>query len=379
MRLLVMAFVFLVPSLLLTWFIYRSAFSANASAADPTEHDLFVSGTDGYHTFRIPSLILTPAGTALAFCEARKDSRSDAGDIDVVVKRSLDGGKTWGPMTLVADDGPHTIGNPCPVYVPETNTLVLLLTRNRGDDKESAIKSGTSRESRSVWITRSRDEGATWDKPVEITAQTKRTDWTWYATGPGVGIRMRSGRLVIPCDHAVAGTEMFRSHVILSDDGGETWRIGGVPGDHTNECQVVEREDGALVLNMRSYHGQNRRAVSISQDGGETWAEPVLDDTLIEPICQASLIRYSWAAEGASRVLFANPASTDRTKMTVRLSTDDCRTWSASKQLTPGPSAYSSLARMPDGKVGCLYEKGEKGPYERIVLAVFDVAELKVD
>jgi sialidase-1 len=225
-----------------------------------------------------------------------------------------------------------------------------------------------------VWSTRSTDDGATWAKPFEITGSLRRDDWTWYATGPGCGIQLKSGRMVIPCDHNLAGSRARHSHVIYSDDAGKTWKVGGVLGKDTNECQVIEREDGSLLINMRSYHGKNCRAVATSKDGGLTWSEVKLDEALIEPVCQASLLRYTTARDGGkSRVLFANPASTKREKMTVRLSYDDGATWPVAKELHAGPSAYSALAALPDRTIGCLYERGEKSPYERIAFARFSL------
>src|SRR5262245_61935636 len=193
--------------------------------------DVFVSGTEGYHRFRIPSLLVTPKGTVLAFCEGRKKGRGDSGDIDLVLKRSTDGGKTWLPMQVVADDGGNTIGNPCPVVERSTGTIWLLLTQNHGSDTERTIRGGTSKDTRRVWVTKSSDEGATWAKPVDITTNVKDAKWTWYATGPGVGIQLTSGRLVIPCDHTEAKTRTNRSHVIYSDDKGMTWKLGGVLGE----------------------------------------------------------------------------------------------------------------------------------------------------
>jgi sialidase-1 len=340
--------------------------------------DVFVAGEGGYHTYRIPSLIVSARGTLLAFAEGRRKGTSDTGDIDLLLRRSTDSGATWGAAQVVVDDGPNTAGNPCPVVEPGSGAILLLMTRNLGEDSEEEIMSRTGKGSREVWIARSADDGATWSKPEDITASVKAPDWTWYATGPGCGIRLRSGRLLIPCDHAVHGTKARRSHAILSDDGGRTWRIGGVLGEKTNECQAVELEDGAVLLNMRSYHGRNRRAVARSKDAGVTWSEPVLDDALVEPVCQASVLRLSAASGGAgkSRILFANPASTKREKLTVRLSYDEGRTWPASRLLHAGPSAYSALAVLPGGTIACLYERGEKRLYESIRLARLSLAWL---
>src|SRR5262245_49831864 len=342
--------------------------------APPSHGDVFVAGKDGYHTFRIPAVVVTKKGTLLAFCEGRKNSRSDTGDIDVVLRRSFDGGKTWRPMQIVADFGPDTIGHPCPVVDQKTRTMWLPVTKNRGHETQKQIEEGKSKENRTVWMSRSDDDGASWAKPVEITKDVRDPAWTWYATGPGVGIQLKTGRLVIPCDFRVKETKALGSHVIYSDDHGKTWKLGSTVAPDCNECQVVERVDGSLLLNMRSYHKKNRRAIATSRDGGLTWSKATLDDALIEPVCQASLLRY--AVPGKTRLLFANPASTKREKMTVRLSEDDGKTWPVARQLFDGPSAYSCLTTLPDGTIGCLYERGEKSPYETIAFARFSLAWL---
>jgi sialidase-1 len=325
-------------------------------AAPPEQIDVFARGQDGYHTYRIPAVVVTTKGTVLAFCEGRKNNQSDHGDVDLVLKRSFDGGKTWGPQQLVYEEGDTakvTIGNPCPVV--DRTTGVIWLPFCRENDR--------------VFVTRSNDDGATWSRPVEITPSVKDPSWSWYATGPGCGIQLKGGRLVIPCDHKVGTPQVFRSHVIYSDDHGATWKLGGILGENTNECQVVERQDGSLLLNMRSYHKKNRRAIATSKDGGLTWSEVTLDPALIEPVCQASLVRFS--EKGPGRLLFSNPASTRREKMTVRLSEDDGRTWPVAKLLHEGPAAYSALVVLPDGTVGCLYERGAKSSYDKITFARF--------
>ena len=222
------------------------------------------AGDDGVHTYRIPAMVLCANGELLAFAEARRGSSGDTGDIDLVARRSADGGRTWSAQTVVWDDGANTCGNPCPV-VAEDGTIVLLSTRNLGHDHESEIIAGTSERTRTVWVLRSEDHGVTWSAPEEITADVKDPGWTWYATGPGAGIRMErgahAGRLVIPCDHIERGTRRYLSHVIHSDDGGRTWRPGGSsPLDQVNECEVAELEDGALLLNMRNYDRAQRAA-----------------------------------------------------------------------------------------------------------------------
>jgi sialidase-1 len=329
---------------------------------------LFVAGEQGYHSYRIPSLIVSAKGTLLAFCEGRKKSRSDTGDIDLLLKRSLDGGKTWQPAQVVWDEAKNTCGNPCPVVDRQSGVVWLLMTHNLGSDNEAAIVDGTSKGSRTVWVTKSGDDGASWSEPVEITKDVKRADWTWYATGPGVGIQMKNGRLIIPCDNKVAVSKVRQAHVIYSDDHGQSWKLGGIVGPNCNECQVVERSDGSLLLNIRSYEANNRRLVSTSTDGGVTWSKPAEDPALIEPVCQASIVSYPGAK---TRLLFSNPASTKRENMTVRLSSDEGKTWPVARVLHEGPAAYSCLAVLPGGNIGCLYERGQKHAYETITFARF--------
>jgi sialidase-1 len=352
---------------------------ADAPGLAPVEGDVFVAGQDGYHTFRIPSLLATPRGTLLAFCEGRKQGRGDSGDIDLVMRSSSDSGATWGPLVVVAEDGANTVGNPCPVVDRATGTIWLALTRNLGGDSQRAILAGTSRGTRSAWLSRSTDDGRTWSQLVDITARVKAPDWTWYATGPGVGIQLRSGRLVVPCDHYLAGSRAAGAHVIYSDDHGATWSRSAALAGGVNECQVAELADGTLVLNMRNQppRGSEGRAIATSSDGGQTWSQPWRDAALIEPACQASLIGFSdESTPGRVSLLFSNPAGTTRAALTVRRSDDGGKTWPRSCLLHGGPSAYSCLMILPDGRVGCLYERGAMNPYERITLARFSLSWL---
>ncbi len=350
------------------------AFDASGTSEIPAEQvDVYTSGEDGYDTYRIPSVIVTAKGTVLAFCEGRRNSRGDAGDIDIVLKRSNDGGRTFSEQQVVWDDGTNTCGNPCPVVDRSTGTIWLLLTHNLGTDHERDIVAGKSENTRTVWVTSSSDDGLTWAEPVEITSSTKKPEWAWYATGPGCGIQTRSGRLVIPCDHIVTGGDMWSSHVIFSDDHGKTWQLGGTAPPKTNECEVVELSDGRLLLNMRNYNREHPcRAIAVSDDGGVTFSKVTYDETLVEPVCQASIRRYGIGDSNA--ILFSNPAQTKgRARMTVRLSEDDCETWSRSRVLHYGPAAYSCLAVLPDGTILCLYERGWSQPYEKIALARFSL------
>ena len=344
---------------------------------------IFESGKDGYHTYRIPSLLVTARGRLLAFAEGRRNGSGDSGDIDLLLKRSIDQGKTWTPAQTVWDDGPNVCGNPCPVVDRDTGTIWLLLTWNRGNDKEPEIIAGRSKDTRRAFVTSSTDDGLTWSRPREITAAIKKPEWTWYATGPGAGIQIEhgphKGRLVVPCDHIEAVSRRYVSHVIYSDDHGQTWQLGAsTPRDTVDECEVVELVGGRLMLNMRNYdRSVATRQTATSPDGGLTWTDQRHAPELIEPTCQASIRRHSWpVGDRAGVILFSNPASTRREKMTVRASLDDGRSWAFSRLLDPRPSAYSCLATLPDGSVGILYETGSRSPYETIVFARFALSWL---
>lgn len=336
------------------------------------ESPLFVGGQEGYHTFRIPALVVTSAGTLLAFAEGRKAGPGDAGEIDLVLRRSVDQGERWSPTQIVVTEPQMTCGNPCPVVDCETGVIWLPFCKNQAAGDENLITQGKA--PRTVWITHSVDDGQSWAQPVEITAAVKKPEWTWYATGPTHGIQLQSGRLVIPCDHMVGvyfdrKRDPYHSHVIISDDHGATWQIGGIVEIGTNECAVAELTDGTVYINCRNYVGGQRRATARSQDQGQTFTQLGWDDTLIEPICQASLERLP-----DGRLLFANPASTARERLTLRLSADGGHSWSRGRTLHSGPAAYSDLAVFPDGSICCLYERGDEHPYELLSLARFNLA-----
>ncbi|GBF82644.1 sialidase family protein [Aphanothece sacrum] len=339
---------------------------------------VYTGGKDGYHTYRIPSLLCTPSGNLLAFCEGRKQSQKDSGKIDLLLKRSQDGGKTWSKQQIIWENGDNVCGNPCPVFDQTTGKIYLLMTGNLGSDHEQEIIEQTSKGTRTVWVCSSQDEGKTWSKPVEITPSVKQPDWTWYATGPGVGIQLqKNDRLVIPCNHCEAESKKYYSHIFYSDDHGQTWKLGGSsPSDRPgmNECQVVELANGSLMLNMRNQNPSPRkRGICLSKDQGLSWSNFSYDSTLIDPTCQASFLRYIKPNQNQEgKLIFSNPASQkERINLTVRLSKDEGKTWPVSRQIDGGPSAYSCLTILPDLSIGCLYECGKSSPYEHITFVRF--------
>ncbi|MGN9906769.1 sialidase family protein [Phytohabitans sp. LJ34] len=354
----------------------------------------YVAGTDGYSAFRIPAVVAARSGALLAFAEGRVGGLGDAGDIDLVLRRSTDGGCTWGALQVVADSGANTSGNPAPV-VTAGGRVVLLSTYNGGTATEAAIMRGEvpADQSRRVFVQTSDDDGASWTAPREITAAAKAANWRWYATGPVHGIRLaRSGRLVIPANHSIAppagspdsGTEAkyYGGHTLYSDDGGETWAIGAVDDNpngylNVNETTVAELPDGRLYLNTREHNGTGpgNRADAYSADGGVTLEKPYRPQaTLTGPVVQGSVLQLS--GPGAPLV-FAGPADpAARAALTLRVSTDRGVTWRAALPLSGLPAAYSDLVQLGT-TLGVLYETGDFGANERIAFQRIPIQQLR--
>ncbi len=334
---------------------------------------LYETGNGPYFGYRIPTLITLPSGRTIAFSEARRASLDDHGTIDIVARISDDGGAVFGPEFLVARYGENTLNNPSPVYDRETGVLWLLLNGNLKETSEvQVLHEGAGR---TVVCTCSRDGGLTWSPLRDLTPQVKPADWTWYAMGPCHGAQLTSGRLVIPCNHAVrtptGSSGPYISHVIYSDDHGETWQVGGDVGEYTNECSLAQLPDGRLYINMRSYHKKGVRAAAWSADEGLHWQPLRLDDQLPDPVCQGSVL---FAGDA---LYFSNAAdSKERQRLTVRRSTDGGETWSAGTAIRPGPAAYSDLTELRDGRLACLYESGEQDAYEGIFLTILSTDEI---
>ena len=355
---------------------------APAFAGPLEQSTVFAAGDSGYNTFRIPAIVTAANGDLLAFAEGRKNSASDTGDIDLVLRRSIDGGRTWGTLQVVDNDGANTVGNPSPVLDASTGRLLLLSTHNLGQDTQTEIQNGTSDGGRTVWIQQSDDNGATWSSRREITSSVKSPASRWYATGPGHAIQLErgphAGRLIGGAnynDNTVNG-----AMGIYSDDGGLTWQRGAAVNAsgtiNPSESEVVELVDGRLQLNSRNRGGTARsRAVAYSGDGGATFGPKQQAAELIDPIVQGSIARFSAVDNGdaKNRILFANPAdASSRINLTVRSSFDETATWNAGKRIYRGPSAYSDLVAYGSDRAGVLYENGAISPYEKITFAAWD-------
>jgi sialidase-1 len=340
--------------------IERLPTKANLTAAARVEKtSLFEAGEDGYAVFRIPGIVVTAQGTVLAYCVGRK-TPGDWADIDIFLRRSTDGGATWEPRKQLGDAGTSTVDNPTAIVDRKTDAVHMLYQIDYA---------------RCYYI-RSDDDGKTFSDPVDITPVfeefRREYDWNVIAPGPGHGIQLTGGRLIVPVWLSTGGHRHRPSivSVVYSDDHGGSWHRGDVvvrtdeQFKNPSETVAVELTDGRVMLNIRNECEQHRRLVSFSADGATEWTKPVFDETLFEPICFGSTQRFSTQAEDtANRILFVNPNSGSRARqnLTVRLSYDEGKSWPVQKVLEPGIAGYSDLAVGPDGSIYCLYERGGLG------------------
>ncbi len=338
---------------------------------------IFTARTGGYHVYRIPSIAVTRNGTILATGEARRGGGGDYDSNDIVIRRSHDGGQSWTPMTALIksrDYGRGAVSNFVPIVDGSTDTVHALYCYDYN---------------RTFYIC-SNDEGVSWSKLREITPTMEqfRSDYPWVvvAVGPGHGLQLANGRLIAPVWLSDGSAHDMgpghRGHrpscvgSIYSDDKGASWQRGELAAKtegmfrHPNETALVELSDGRVLFNIRSESDAHRRMICISRDGGHSWSKPYFDQTLLEPVCMASLLRLP-----GNEIIFTNPDNLERTmqscwggvirepncdrkQLTVQLSSDDCRSWSCKKIIEPGPSGYSDLAVDREGRICCLYECG---------------------
>ncbi|TCO45191.1 sialidase-1 [Kribbella antiqua] len=383
-----------------------TAASAASSAANPTSQQaspaaatesapfvddnvLFQQKTNGYACFRIPAIVRATNGTVLAFAEGRVADCGDDGDIDVVLRRSSDDGKTWGPLQVVSEGNGSTQGNPVPIVDNRTGRIVLVTTHNGPDPCPNGCE-------RDPYVQTSDNFGATWTAPREMT-EGKLPSWNfWYATGPMHGIQLQhgqhAGRLIVGANFETydgVGPHVYGTHLLYSDDSGETWHIGATTSrdDGTviaQEVTVIELTDGRIYALARERGTDpGNRAYAISSDGGETFDAPFKTlPKLVMPDVQGSLLRFSARNEGdrRNRILFSAPAHpAAREVMTIRSSYDEARTWDTWQQgkvFWWGPTAYSDMVRLDGDQAALLYEAGVATPYETIRYARFNEAYL---
>lgn len=348
--------------------------------------DLFDNVQDGYVSIRIPAIVVGNQGTILAFAVGRSRV-SDWSASRILLRRSRDGGSTWTPVQIVAEVAGSIVDNPTPILDRERQCVHFLYHVDY----------------QHFYYTRTIDDGEHFAPPVEITPTLLQFraeyDWTVLVPGPGHGLCLANGRLIVPIWMANGGGTAHRPSVvsvIYSDDGGASWQRGAIAVQNTeltpnpSETVAYELPDGQVVLNFRHESLQYRRGVTVSANGIDGWSPVQLVEDLYEPICYAGLLNVAPSRAG-SLLVFSNPAgdpnivvterlAQPRTNLTIRLSRDGGDTWPVAKLLEAGVTGYSDLAAglFPDDSIYCLYECGaasSKGPHPaRIRLAKFNLA-----
>jgi sialidase-1 len=324
--------------------------------------DVYTSGVDGYKIYRIPAIETAPDGSLLAFAEARKYGGSDPGfgkqDIDLVLKRSTDGGLTWSPMKIIEDPGEFwSAANPTTVVDRQTGRVWVLYLRSKPERSTDTSRPGT--DDMQTLARYSSDQGLTWSEPIDLTKVARDySDPAWQASvvGPGGAIQTKSGRLVAPV-WKVKPSGVF---TISSDDHGQTWQRGAlVPGKQGgDEDQVVELADGRLLLDIRQ-NGGPRRLLATSSDAGQTWSEPRPGEVVTPVACAIERLTLQAAGDDRNRIIWTGPKGPGRKTLVARLSYDEGQTFTNERLIADEPAAYSDLALLKDKSVGVLWERGD--------------------
>jgi sialidase-1 len=348
---------------------------------------VFKSGESGYKSFRIPAIVRGSDGSLVAFAEGRVGGGGDFGNIDIVVRRSRDGGKTWSDLAIVVDNGRMQAGNPAPVFDlmdPNYPKGRLFLFYNIGDNHEGEVRKGNGL--REVLYKTSADFGVTWSEPVNITTQVHKPrqparnpqyrfdeDWRSYANTPGHALQFQGGpykgRIYVPANHSVGAPKAdytdYVANGFFSDDHGKSYGLSkDLPLPGSNEATAAEISGGRLLFNSRNQKGDVKaRIVASSKDGGATWDTTYFDRGLPDPVCQGSLLTIG--KRGKHHILaFSNAADTlRRDNLTLRVSFDDGATWPVQQTIDKSPTgekdftAYSDLVQLSASEVGVLYER----------------------
>ena len=344
-------------------FISFSAFSqknAETIASGILEYqDLFnTSMNENVKCYRIPAIVTAPNGDVIAAIDERVPGCGDlkwSKDINIIVRRSSDNGKTWSAIETVVDfPYGQSASDPSMIVDKVTNEIFLFYNYMNLD---------TEKDIYNFHVVKSDDNGKTWSEPTDITSQIAKPEWQndFKFITSGRGIQTKAGKLLHTMVNLNSGL-----HVFGSDDHGKTWYFIDTPIQPADESKIIELADGTLMINAR-VNGKGLRYVHTSLDGGKTWETKPAPE-LIDPGCNASIIRYTSIEDGhkKNRLLFSNAKmEKGRKNMTVRISYDEGKTWSDGKTIYTGPSAYSSLTVLKNGDIGLFFEQDEytKNPF----------------
>lgn len=376
---------------LLTTSLIAITLACNAPAQEPAPEATLVftrEADDAYAAIRIPAIVQSKRGTLLAFAEGRPVDH-DHGKNDIILKRSEDGGQTWGAMQVLANSGDDSLNDPCALALHDPDRILLFYQRYpegyhgraSGHTKLADPGYGGPTNTQTFLIT-SEDDGKTWSEPRDMTRTLRRPDAVAVGS-PGNFIQLargaHPGRLVLPLYENIPLGESGRMHKLsaaYSDDLGETWQLGArVSYDNIDgwgtEAQIAECADGTLLLSARNQDGGVGRILARSNDGGVTWGQAWFETALQTPPCMSSLVARVDSG-GENTVLFHTLPNTKDQRENGQLyrSTDCGATWTHDQAIYPGEFAYSALVVLDNGNLGCLYERDHYKSIQYVELKV---------
>ncbi|MBC6366890.1 exo-alpha-sialidase [Algoriphagus sp. AK58] len=356
---------------------------------------VFEGGKEGHAIYRIPAIISLPNGDLLAFAEGRVNGSDDFGDVNLVMKRSQDQGRSWSEIQTLVDYDTLQAGNPAPVvdlFDPNYPQGVLFLFYNTGNNHEYDIR--LNKGVREVWLIKSFDLGKTWIEPQNITTQVHRPkhpsfnpayafeeDWRSYANTPGHAFQFQkgpfAGRIFVAANHSAGAPKEefaeYQAHGFFTDDRGKTFDISeSIQFPGSNESIAAELSQGRMIMSIRNQKGDVRqRIIAFSSDGGKTWDEQYFEPQLPDPVNQASIIDIG-EKDGKTILAHSNASDpNDRNNLTLKISYDEGKTWTKSILIDrtddsnkPSWTAYSDLVKLSDSTIGILYERNN---YQEIV------------
>ncbi|XP_072518486.1 sialidase-3.1 [Salminus brasiliensis] len=378
---------------------------------EPERTTLFQQEPSGA-TYRIPALIYISDGqTFLAFAEKRRTPRDCDAEI-LVMRRGThqNGSLQWSPAQelTTASLPEHRTMNPCPVYEKESQTLYLFFICVLGTTTEQQQICSGKNKARLCYIT-SKDQGQNWSKTTDLTESVigdEIGNWATFAVGPGHGIQMRSGRLIIPAYVYYIHYRCFpfrfplkvQSHALAfySDDRGSTWQMGERVDVNSCECEMAEiinaENKSYLYCNARSTQGH--RIEALSKNSGDVFNQPHFAQKLVEPHrgCQGSVLSFAPAqlakeeeknhttSDAKTWLIYSHPANrSTRKALGVYLNKFPFSDsgWSQPWIIHHGPSGYSDLTQCGEPeRFACLMECGERSELEGIAFLEFTLCDL---
>ena len=319
----------------------------------------FAEGSDGCHFYRIPAMTVSASGDIIVAADRRYESLKDIGmrdtPIDIAVRRSSDGGRSWTPQRIIARgdgiEGPRFgYGDPS---LHRTRNGRLLCIFASGD---IPFFGGM----RQMAVCSSDDGGGTWTEPRIVPFP----DWVCSAfMASGTGLVDTDGSILACVDLLSTPPTGKRPsnieiHLIHSEDEGESWTIDRECAfSHGDESKLVKLRDGRLLVSSRRRGGQRGFNTAVKgSDGLWHWGEQWNNPTLAANSCNADILRFS--RKVLLHTYIKDPKS--RRNLTLAASTDEGATWKDIFTLQPLDAAYSTMVLLPGGDVGVLYEDGSR-------------------